>query len=174
MEIKKNLKTWALAVIILKTCIVLVVLAVVMKTSGSGSNSGTTAVNDHQNHPAWLGIKVVEVDKNVAQTFQLPCRHGLLVTEVQEISPAKRSGLSEGDVILRMDGTKLRKVSQIESFLSQVVPGERMEILVNREGKRKILTLWPQQDPGRDFVRPAGCALGSSNEIFPCWHIGYP
>jgi serine protease Do len=61
-----------------------------------------TALRDHgQVARAWLGVKVKPITKELAQQLGLPRETGALVTELVADSPAIRSSLRVGDVILK-------------------------------------------------------------------------
>lgn len=60
------------------------------------------ALRDHgQVARGWLGVKVKPVTKELAQQLGLPAQTGALVTELVAGSPAVRSALRVGDVILK-------------------------------------------------------------------------
>lgn len=55
----------------------------------------------------WLGVLVKPVTAELAQNLGLPQPHGALVTEVKAGSPAARSTLRTGDVILKWGGREV-------------------------------------------------------------------
>jgi len=60
------------------------------------------ALRDHgQVARGWLGVKVKPVTKELAQSLGLPAQQGALVTELVAGSPAAKSTLRVGDVILK-------------------------------------------------------------------------
>lgn len=62
------------------------------------------ALRDHgQVARGWLGVKVLPVTKELAQELALPSEGGALVSEIVAGSPAARTSLRKGDVILKVD-----------------------------------------------------------------------
>jgi serine protease Do len=51
----------------------------------------------------WLGVRIQNVDKDVAEALGLAVAKGALVTDVPE-GPAADAGMQSGDVILSFDG----------------------------------------------------------------------
>ena len=107
----------------------------------------------------WLGASLQQVSQDIADGLGLDRPTGALVASVRERSPAERSGLRRGDVILEVDG---RAVDDPEAFgWRYALKGTSGEtpITVNRGGKRLTLTLQliaPPEMPPRDPVTPRG------------------
>ena len=55
----------------------------------------------------WLGVRIQEVTKEIAEVEKLKKPHGALVASVGENSPAEKAGIKAGDIILNFDGKKL-------------------------------------------------------------------
>jgi serine protease Do len=84
----------------------------------------------------WLGVVVQEVDRDLAQQFGLDKAEGALVARVLPESPAARSGLREGDVILRYNGEPLPSSSSLPHLVGVTDPGEVATLEVVRAGKK--------------------------------------
>ncbi|MBI4488850.1 MAG: PDZ domain-containing protein, partial [Deltaproteobacteria bacterium] len=54
---------------------------------------------------------------------------------VQSGSPAEGAGLKEGDIIIQLAGIEVQNLEDLVSALRSKKPGERVEILVLRQGK---------------------------------------
>ena len=48
----------------------------------------------------WLGVSIQEVTEDIAKSFKLEKAEGALVAEVIEDSPAEKSGLERGDIVI--------------------------------------------------------------------------
>ena len=55
-------------------------------------------------HRSWLGIRIQEVTKEIADVAQLDSPKGALVASVIEGGPADKVGIKPGDIILEIDG----------------------------------------------------------------------
>ena len=55
----------------------------------------------------WLGVRIQEVTKEIADVEKLKNTEGALVASVGEKSPAEKAGLKAGDIILKFDGKKI-------------------------------------------------------------------
>jgi len=64
---------------------------------------------------------------------------GVAVLRVGEGSPAERAGIQPGDIILSYNGYTVLGVSEFEKAVAQLVPGETVEFVILREGKRLVV-----------------------------------
>src|SRR5262249_6714774 len=55
---------------------------------------------------SWMGVEIAEVDDVIAQQFGLKSTEGALINQVVNHSPADKTGLKRGDIILEFDGKK--------------------------------------------------------------------
>ena len=61
----------------------------------------------------FLGVGVTTMSDQLRETFEVPAGVGVLVDEVEADSPAERSGLRAGDVIVSFDGEEVASASQL-------------------------------------------------------------
>ena len=57
----------------------------------------------------WLGVRIQQVTKEIAEAEQLGEPRGALVSSVSDGSPSDKGGVKAGDIILEFDGKKLTK-----------------------------------------------------------------
>ena len=74
-------------------------------------------------------------------------------------SPAGEAGLHPGDIVLEANGTPVRSVQALVEF-TDAHRGERIELLVDRNGERLTFSLVPRVEPPPD-QGPIGVAIGS-------------
>ena len=79
----------------------------------------------------WLGVRIQEVTKEIAEIEKLEKPVGALVASVSENSPASKAGLKAGDIILKFDGKKIEKMRN----LPKAVAGTKV-------GKSVTLEIW--------------------------------
>lgn len=64
---------------------------------------------------------------------------GVSILRVGEGSPAERAGIQPGDVILSYNGNTVLGVSEFEKGVALLAPGETVEFVILREGKRLVV-----------------------------------
>jgi len=82
----------------------------------------------------WLGVRIQQVTKEIADVEKLEKTEGALVASVSEKSPADKAGIKPGDIILEFDG---KKIDTMRTLPKQVAQTE--------VGKRVILKIWRNQ-----------------------------
>ncbi|OWQ90109.1 peptidase [Roseateles terrae] len=90
---------------------------------------------------ARLGVMVQEVNQGFADSFKLDRPEGALVANVEEGSPAAKSGLRPGDVILSFKGQPIVASGDLPALVDQSSPGDRIAMEVWRGGKREQLNV---------------------------------
>lgn len=87
----------------------------------------------------WLGVQIQEVTATLAETFELEKPMGALVASIVPDSPADKSALKVGDIILTFNGQEVTISSQLPVLVSRVKSGEEVKLEVLRNGKRETL-----------------------------------
>jgi serine protease Do/serine protease DegQ len=96
-----------------------------------------------------LGLIPENLDRDVADAFDLDSTLGALVTEVMADSPADEAGIQHGDVIVQIDDITIKSAPQLRLVVSQMLPGSEVEVTLIRAGKRlqREVTLGSVDDP---------------------------
>ena len=91
----------------------------------------------------WLGVRIQEVTKEIAEVEKLKEPSGALVASVSEKSPADKSGLKAGDIILELDGKKINSTRELVKVVASTKVGKNVTIKVWRNKRliSKKLTL---------------------------------
>src|SRR3954468_15075566 len=85
-------------------------------------------------HRAALGILVRDASVNDAAYVGLPDIRGVLVQDFTQDSPASKSGLQPGDIIISVDGKPVEYVGQLQQQVGFRKPGEKVKVEVARKG----------------------------------------
>jgi serine protease Do len=105
------------------------------------------ALRDHgQVARSWLGVKVKPVTKELVQSLGLPGEQGALVTEIVAGSPAVRSTLRIGDVILRW-GDRPVDHRTLPWVVAQAPIGKPVTVTVWRSGAEHSLPIVTEKMP---------------------------
>ena len=95
----------------------------------------------------YLGVMLQEVDRNLADAYKLAKPEGALVIQVAENSPAKKSGLKSGDIILAFNGQKLARTSDLVGLISRAKPNQNVDLTVLRDQKQQNIKVVLQNAP---------------------------
>ena len=85
----------------------------------------------------WLGVRIQEVTKEIAEVEKLKKPEGALVASVGQNSPAEKSGIKAGDIILEFDGKKINEMSELPRIVAETEVGKKVKLKVWRN-KREI------------------------------------
>ena len=86
----------------------------------------------------WLGVRIQEVTKEIADVENLKNTEGALIASVGEKSPAKKAGLKPGDIILKFDGKKIDTMRTLPKIVSRTEVGKSVELQIWRN--KKLIT----------------------------------
>ena len=88
----------------------------------------------------WLGIEVQALTPELAESFGLGSRSGVIVAGVYRDGPAQRAGLQPGDLILRMDDQAITDGRGAMNQVARARPGQEIGIEILRNGKPLTMT----------------------------------
>ena len=90
--------------------------------------------NDGKVKRGWLGVYIQEVDKDLAVSFGLDKPRGAVVAKILDKSPAQKSGLKQGDVILAFNNIDINKSKDLPLLVgvTEVDKSIRVKILRNK------------------------------------------
>ena len=95
----------------------------------------------------WLGVVIQNMDENLAESFGLKNKSGILINNVQEDSPAEKAGLKDGDVIVRVDGHEVDNVSVLRNKIALIRPNNTTSLAIVREGNEKNISVTIGEQP---------------------------
>ena len=96
---------------------------------------------------AWLGVIIQDVNNDLAESFGLERPAGALVSRVLPDSPAEKSGLVAGDIILEFNGEVIEHSSELPYRVGVMKAGDKVKTLIYRAGKQKTLLLSLEKRP---------------------------
>jgi Do/DeqQ family serine protease len=83
----------------------------------------------------WLGVSLVEADRETASALRIEGRRGALATQIFLGSPADAGGIRPGDFITHVNGREARNVNYLTMMVGDLRPGEVANIAVIRDGE---------------------------------------
>jgi len=89
----------------------------------------------------YLGVSFQEVSYELAKSFGLDSSKGAIITSVGPNSPADKSGIKAGDIILEVDNKSIKNSEELPFVIGRYRPGDKADLLVVREGKSIHLSI---------------------------------
>jgi len=86
----------------------------------------------------WLGVRIQDVTKDVAEAIGLTKPEGALVTDVPD-GPAKDAGMQSGDVIVTFDGVEVKDTRGLVRQVGNTEVGKTVRVVVYRDSGTKTL-----------------------------------
>jgi serine protease Do len=90
---------------------------------------------------AYLGIVPQDVTPAIAKAFGMKETSGALVGDVSANSPASRSGLEKGDIILDLNGKPVANSNDLRMAISMMAPDSSVGLKVLRNGSERNFTV---------------------------------
>ncbi len=95
----------------------------------------------------WIGVHLDQLGEQLAEYFEIKEGEGLLVTHVEDDSPAEKGGIIAGDVIVKIEGKKIHTVGDIHDLLRDHEEDDKIEVTVTRKGDQKSLKITLESKP---------------------------
>jgi S1-C subfamily serine protease len=96
---------------------------------------------------SYIGIsaQTVPIHRRVVRFYNLPKETGVVVVGLEPNSPARATGLREGDVIVALDDKPIAGVDDLHRLLTDAQVGVRCELTVIRHTERLTLYIFPEE-----------------------------
>ena len=97
-------------------------------------------VKDGKVTRGYLGVNIVTVTPPIAKEFKLTVMHGALVHDVQAGSPAAKAGLTDGDVVIALNGAEIKTSDLLRNTIAMTKPGTTVELaVIAQNGAKKTV-----------------------------------
>ncbi|MGD9946922.1 MAG: DegQ family serine endoprotease [Desulfobulbus sp.] len=105
----------------------------------------------------WLGVMIQDVNEDLAKSFGGQAG-GALISEVTDGSPAKKSGLLQGDIVTGINGEQVTDVGDMRNKIAMTPPNTDLKLQILRDGKEKELIVSVGEQPAdmSAFSKKAG------------------
>jgi serine protease Do len=101
---------------------------------------------------AYIGILPQEIDSDLRQSLKLDKVKGVLVSKVEEDTPAEKAGLKRGDVIIEFDNVEIPNVAKFRIMIANSEIGKEYPLKVIRNNKEKTLKVKLVARPDLDDI----------------------
>jgi Do/DeqQ family serine protease len=87
-----------------------------------------------------LGAQGQELTPQLAQAFDVDLGSGVIITQIENDSPADKAGLLVGDVVVSANGRKIRTPAEMDNLVGLLQIGQSVDLKLYRQGKEKNLS----------------------------------
>ena len=108
---------------------------------------------------SFLGIYMQDINEDLYETMDLESRKGTIVSDIVEGSPAEKSGLESGDVIIAFEGKEITNGAALKNLVSSANPGQKIKLTISRDGKVQDIDVVLEERSGAEM------ASSSSNDF---------
>lgn len=115
---------------------------------------------------AVLGIQYTELTAEKAKEEKITATNeGIYVAKVTDRGAAKEAGLQEGDVIVKLNGARVKDSGEMQEEMNKLRPGDKAEVEYYRDNKLRHTTVTFKNDQGntkmtkQSDVMSLGCAF---------------
>lgn len=116
---------------------IIVLLAVALLTPVLVRDSKLISAEKDVSKKGYLGVSIEPLSRHLKK--ELNAEWGVLITRIEEDSPADNDGLMEDDVIQQVNDVKIRRASTLTRIIRKIKPGDKASIIVIRDGKEKTI-----------------------------------
>ncbi len=89
----------------------------------------------------WLGVRIQDVTKEIAEVEKLDEPRGALVASVAPNSPSEKAGVKSGDIILEFNGEKIGQMKELPIIVARTEVGKKVKVKIWRDKKEIIKTI---------------------------------
>lgn len=102
----------------------------------------------------YIGATIQNFDEDMAAAQGMAGQKGAIVAELTSGGPAERAGLATGDIVLSVNGTRVRSSSELTRQVAKAAPGDLLRLEVIRDGKPRTIEI-------RSGTRPSESQLAA-------------
>lgn len=109
------------------------------------SNIMTKVVEDLIQHGevkrGFLGVSIQDMDATVASDLGLNITEGVFILEVAADGAAEAAGIQKSDVIVAVNGRRVKNSPKLQELIGRKRPGDQVTITVHRKGKEQDISV---------------------------------
>lgn len=113
----------------------------------------------------YLGVVIQDIDRDLAEAYGLAKPAGALVAKVLPDTPAEKSGLKEGDVIIAFNGQDIGLSSELPQMIGRAKVGKKVPLTLLRDGKKMDIPFEVASLPDDEDESPEKAAEPDLNSL---------
>ncbi|WP_455212188.1 DegQ family serine endoprotease [Kaarinaea lacus] len=120
-----------------------------------------------------LGVTIQDLTPELASAFNITSGTGVVISQVAEGSPAQKSGIKPGDIVISVDSKPVTNVAELRNAIGLQRVGEKVELIVIRDGKERKLKVLIEE-PKRTKVDGGDINQRLAGALFSAIGPGHP
>jgi serine protease Do len=88
-----------------------------------------------------------EVTEELAKSFGRNEPGGVLIADVEKEGPADKAGIKSGDILIELNGTKIRDNTGFRNDVARIMPNKKADITLFRDGKARKVSVTVETFP---------------------------
>jgi len=104
-------------------------------------------VKDGQVTRGWIGVEPNDFSAELAETFDIKAKQGVVITGVLQNGPAAQAGIHPGDVIAKIGSQPVADVTQLLAQVAALKPGASTRFSIERKNQPMEINVVPGVRP---------------------------
>ncbi len=100
-------------------------------------------VKDGQVTRGWIGVEPQDLNAELAETFNVKVKSGIIITGVLQNGPAAQAGIQPGDVVVAVNGKTVGSVTELLGAVAALKPGVAASLTVLRKNSKTDIVVTP-------------------------------
>lgn len=110
----------------------------IIEKEGIDLNLNDIYCDDHKKQ-GYLGVHIQNLTGQLREYFKAKDNYGVLVSEVEDDSPAAKAKLEAGDVIVKVDDSFISSAEDLTKVISSYKPKTEVRLTLMRDGRSKTI-----------------------------------
>ena len=113
----------------------------------------------------WLGVQIQSVSDDMAASLGLPEANGAIIGKLTKGAPAEKSGMQVGDLILEVNGAKVKDSRDLARKIAALAPNSKTDLTIFRDGREQNLSVKLGRFPGSKSLASLSKGNGGGQEL---------
>ena len=101
---------------------------------------------------AYLGVNIADISSELAKELSISETQGVYISDVTEGGAASDAGIKKGDILIQAGGKAVKKMSELLEVIGSRRPGDKMTVVILRDGKEKVFNVTLRNRQGNTDV----------------------
>jgi len=95
----------------------------------------TSLIESGKIERGFMGVSISDLTTDLKELYE--SKNGALILMIEKDSPAEKAGLQISDLILEVDGVKIKNSNELKNTIASIAPGKTVSITYERDKKVK-------------------------------------